>query len=552
MHIELFRFHANGTRGMLGQWSFSTLDALAAGDPDSYKISKDFGSAEARVQGTQPSGYVSDEWRINDRLSLTLGLRGDVLNYSSRPRYNASVDSVFDRNTSDYPRARFEWSPRFGFVWKPTTDHAAEVRGGAGLFVGPPPLGWMLGPVRSNGAGVRSLSCVGRGKVPKFVADPGNQPQVCPDGTGFTAGPVALVDRDLRMARSFRTSLAIDRRIFWSLDAGVEALYSRVLSDYLFVNANLKGPQSVDAHGRVLYGKIDANGKSTPALVGDGFPEVIDLRNHSLGYSWSGTVQLEKQFRNHLGMRASYTYSRSRDVQSLTNTSAVAPLDIWASGRQLSGRHDELITGISAFDIPHRVVLIATYSAPWRRWKTDFSLYYIGESGTPFTFGDSTSGGKGDLNADGTSLNDPIYVPLDATDQREIVFDGPNSAAQGAAFEQFIRNTPCLRRQRGRIVERNSCSGPWVNTSNGSVRQSLQTIRGHDLSLQVEVFNLLNMFDSSWGLFKQPYPWILQHIGQTAGNPSQPVFHFDTTFSPTNIRNLESGYQLQLSLRYNF
>jgi len=413
----------------------------------------------------------------------------------------------------------------------------------------------VLGPVRSNGAGVRTLTCagpIGSGRVPTFITDPALQPQMCPDGRDFSDGPVALVDRNLRMAESFRTSLAVDRLLPGGVTAAVEALYSRPRSDFLFVNANLDGPQGVDSRGRVLYGTIDAGGKAHPALVDSGFPEVIDLRNHSRGYSWSVTAQIDKPFADRFDLRAAYTQSRVRDVQSLTNASAAAPFDIWASGRPLSGRHDDLSTGISTFEIPHRVVFAASYTAPWSRWKTDISLYYVGESGTPFTFIDSSAAGLGDLNADGTSANDPIYVPSNASDPSEIVFAGNDAPTQAAAFEKFIDDTPCLRRQRGRIVARNSCRGPWLNTSNASVRQSLQTISGHDVSLQLEVFNLLNLLNSSWGLMRLPNQTILQHVAQTSGAAPQPVFHFDAANAGASTQNLESGYQLQLSLRYNF
>lgn len=558
VHVELFRYHAEGVRARYGQWRFSSLDALENGDASFYSIAKDFGSARARVQGGRPGAYFTDEWRIGERLSLTLGLRADALKLSSLLAYNPAVDSIFQRRTSDYPKSHVAWSPRFGFRWEPFADQRTRVRGGAGIFVGPPPLGWLLGPVRSNGTGVKTLTCmgpIGSGKVPKFVADPALQPQACPDGTGFSNGPVALVDRNLRMAESFRTSLAVDRSLPGGVTATIEGLYSKVRSDFLFVNADLQGPQGVDPHGRVLYGTIEASGRARPALIDDGrFTEVIDLRNHSLGYSWSVTAQIDKPFSDRYALRAAYTHSRTRDVQSLTNGSAVAPFDIWASGRPLSGRRDDLSLGVSAFEIPHRVVLAASYAAPWKLWKTDISLYYIGESGTPFTFGDSTAGviGKGDLNADGTAANDPIYVPRNANDPSEVVFAGSDSSTQAAAFEKFIGDTHCLRRQRGTIVARNSCRGPWINTSNASVRQSLQTIGGHDVSVQLEVFNLLNLLNPAWGLLRMPNPWILQHVGQTSGALVQPVFTFDVRRAGTSTQNLESGYQLQLSLRYSF
>jgi hypothetical protein len=142
-------------------------------------------------------------------------------------------------------------------------------------------------------------------------------------------------------------------------------------------------------------------------------------------------------------------------------------------------------------------------------------------------------------------------VPRNATDPSEIVFSGRDSAAQGQAFEQFIHDTPCLQRQRGRILARNSCRAPWVNTSNLSVRQSLPAIGGNALSLQVELFNVLNLLDRSWGLLDVPNAWILQYAGRTQVGVPQPMFTFNSA-NTHSIQNAESGYQLQISLRYTF
>ena len=146
----------------------------------------------------------------------------------------------------------------------------------------------------------------------------------------------------------------------------------------MFVNLNLSGPQGVDAHGRVLYGALRSNGMARPARVADGkFPEATDLRNHSLGHSWSVTAEVDKPFADRLELRASYT-------QSALSGSAIAykwigrvPCRYLGTARPVSGRHDDFSTGVSAFEIPQRVVLAATYVSPWKRWKTDLSLYYI-------------------------------------------------------------------------------------------------------------------------------------------------------------------------------
>jgi hypothetical protein len=283
-----------------------------------------------------------------------------------------------------------------------------------------------------------------------------------------------------------------------------------------------------------MYGTFDASGVAQPLPVpGNTFQEVVDLRNQSGGRAWSITGQVQRPWSDRFEVHASYTYSRVRDVNSVTGVSAVAPLDIWAGERPTSGYRDDTSIGISSFEIPHRVVVSASYVARWKHRTTDISVYYIGESGTPFTFGDSTVGrANGDLNADGTSADDPIYVPPDARDRSEIVFAGDSATMQAAMFERFIDATPCLRRQRSRIVARNSCRGSWVNTSNLSVRQSLPAIWGHAATIQLDVFNVLNLVSKSWGLVEIPNPWILQYMGRTKDAVSQPMFKFD----PTNTR----------------
>jgi len=549
--IEFFRYNLSGYRNRLGQWAFSSLDSLGRGLASSFILARDFGNSEAPAAGAEPSAYVNDEWRVDDRLTLTFGLRADGLRFSRHPEYNPEVDSILHRRTSDYPSFRPQWSPRFGFAWTPNSDELV-IRGGVGLFVGRPPMGWLLNPIRSTGASIKTLTC-NAGNAPPFTPYPAPQPTTCTNGVAFKGGPVTLVDRNLNMAQSIRTSLAVERPLPWNATGSIEGLYTRVRSDFVFSNLNLRGPEGVDAHGRVLYGTFDGAGGAKATPVTSSFSEVTELHNQSGGYSWSVTAQLRRPWTDRLEMQASYTYSRVRDVQSVVNGSVGNPLDSWANARPLSGRWDDQTTGISAFEIPHRVVLSATYVARWRHRTTDISLYYVGESGAAFTYGDSTAvaGKPGDLNADGTAADDPIYVPRNAMDPAEIVFTGSDSARQASDFERFIRDTSCLRRQRGRILTRNSCRAPWVNTSNLSVRQSLPALGGHAASLQVDLFNVLNLLDRSWGLLDVPNAWILQYAGRTQTGAPQPVFRFNST-NTHSIQNAESGYQLQISLRYSF
>lgn len=556
VEAEWFRLEQDGLPNAFGTWSFLSLDSLQAGTAERFEVARDMGAGNTPLTGSQYSAYVGDHWQLGGRLSLTLGVRADMLHIDGHPPYNRAVDSIFGRRTDRMHGAHVHLSPRAGFTWNPDGTGRNRLRGGVGIFTGRPPLAWFHTPLRTYGFGTGILSCGqiagAQGPAPGFDPDPLTPPSACAGGSGSTPpGDVELLDQRLRMARTLRGVLAWERRLPGDLLATAEALFTRNLSDFIFVNLNLVGPQSVDRYGRTLYGTFDALGRASPAFrapIRD-FPGVIDLQNVAANHSIQLSAKLEKQFSGRLAATAAYTWSRVRDVQTPLRVNNRGTVN-WAS-RALSGRHDDLRAGVSLNDIPHRIILAGTWRAPWPRWTTELSMLYVGESGSPFTylvFGRLR--GLGDLNADGSAANDPIYVPRDATDPDEIVFA---DQAQPAAFERFIEDSPCLRKQRGRILERNSCREPWSHTSVITLRQRIP-VGTRGVEAQLDVFNLLNLLDGGWGIRRVATPALLEHVGPSAapGVDPQPVFRFRETASPWTVVRAESAFQFQFGVAYRF
>jgi len=341
---------------------------------------------------------------------------------------------------------------------------------------------------------------------------------------------------------------------------------SRGLSTPVLLNLNLTGPQFTDAYGRVMYGTIGPSGAAAPKLR-SAYSEVIDLRSAAGDHDYQISTRLETNRSARVSGALSYTYSRARDAMTLlrVNTRGTAA---WASARVTSGRDDDLTPGISSNDIPHRVILAGTYAHPWTRGRTELSLYYVGESGRPFTFTAFGTLGRGDLNADGSNANDPIYVPRSALDTAEIRFSGfsdslgadnspaaqaTRARAERSAFERYIARSACLRRQRGRILARNSCREPWSNTTIASLRQVIP-VGARAFEADVEAFNVLNLLNAEWGVVRQAAPALLEHVGQTVdpSQPSRPIFRFDAGRPAWTIDAADSAFQLQLALRYRF
>jgi hypothetical protein len=484
-----------------------------------------------------------------------MGLRADRVNLSEHAPRNADIDSIFGRHTDDVPRPQLHLSPRIGFTSYISGAGKDQLRGGIGVFTGRPPLAWFV-PGRANyGEAIGFLSCGSlasdRGAPPAFVPDYRAPPTQCVTGPAVEARPfgeVNLLDRNLRMAQSLRGSLAYERSLPWSVLATTELLATSYVSDFMWVNLNLEGPQSVDRFGRVLYGTIESNGVPKPKLRSS-YAEVINLRNTSRNYSWQLSARVEKRFEDRVAATLAYTFSRTRDVQSPSRVNLTG-LTMWADARALSGRHDSEQRGISLNDLPHRVVAAFTYTAPWNRWATGLSFYYVGESGSPFTYLATGAGQRGDLNADGSNANDPLYIPRSALDTAEIRFV---AADQASAFDGFVDRTSCLRRQRGRILARNSCREPWSHTTVASLRQSLP-IRGAQFEIEVDAYNVLNLLNDGWGQARIAAPRLLEHVAQTPGpsETSQAVFRFDSTRSEWTTLANESVFQLQIAARYRF
>lgn len=572
VEAQWFRTWGNGLSNAYGRWTFSSLDSLAQGIADSYQLGRDFGSASVPFTGAHFAVYAGDRWQAGDRLTVTVGLRAELLTTRDRAPYNPVVDSIFDRRTDAMPTGGLHLSPRLGMAWDVFGTGRDRVRGGVGIFTGRAPLAWLHSPVRRYGVGTGVLSCGSGprdlGPAPPFEPDYRSPPTACADGAGLTAPPpgdVDLLDPDLRMARTLRGTLAYERRLPWGLVASVEGLLTRNLSDFLFVNRNLQGPQGVDRNGRVMYGTILPTGAPAPVLRSDSFASVVELTNTDRNHAYQLSARLQKRFAEGTALTGSYTFSRVRDVQTPQRVVVAGQVN-WSTGRSVAGLHEDLRTGVSMNEVAHRVVLAATYRTPVPRWSTEISLLYVGEAGRPFTYVAGDSAGRGDLNADGSSVNDPIYVPRDSYDTTEIRFSGDPEqvSAQQAAFERFIEGAPCLDAQRGSIMARNSCRSPWTHTSIASVRQFIP-LGARRLEAQIDLFNVLNLLDSDWGLVRVPATatsrwdrWtgtapLLDQVGRTPGPPdhAQSIFHFGPRPRWQTLRP-ESTFQIQLALRYRF
>jgi Carboxypeptidase regulatory-like domain len=573
-HIDNF-FAQNS----FGTYVFNSLNDFRNGTPSRYTLAANpldptADLPHAVFDAAQFGGYIQDTWEPSDQLSVSAGLRADVPVLRDKPLYTALVEDVFDRRTDDVPSGNVQWSPRLGFNWDVTGDNTTQLRGGVGVFVGRPAFVMIGNAYQNNGTGIATLVCGSNGNglvPPAFNPDPDNQPKQCGSGetVGNVIGAVNLLDHDLKFPATFRASLGFDREVAPGTVLTFEGLYTRAAEQFFYQDVNLANPGGVntDLRGRTVFGTIAASGVATAQRVDTRFTQVIDVMNQSKDWAYNLTAGVQRRFNEGLELRAFYTYSKVRDVISATSSTAGSQ---YRFGRVLAGPHTSQNVGISSFDQPHKIIVSGIYNFPWERFATSLSVIYNGQSGDPFTYVYGGSSGRGDLNADGLQGNDAIYVPTNALDPNQILFRDITTttnnvttvqytaAQQAAAFEQFIGDSKCLREHRGEILDRNTCRNGWVNFVNVSLRQAVPTLRGQNFSVQLDVFNFLNLLNEDWGVVRSASGLstlnLLTHVASTNADVriSQPIVQFNPTFQQFLTESLSSNYQLQLSARYEF
>jgi hypothetical protein len=544
------------TQSSYGVWLFGSLDSLQQNIPNQYIIGVPLsGDGAVRFRAAQYAGYIQDVWTVNPRLNITLGIRADIPTFRDKPPANAQVTQFYQRNTQDVPSGNIQWSPRLGFNWDVTGDERNQLRGGVGLFMGRPAFVWMSNAFQNSGSvGVGVLTC-NRVDGPPILSAQNAQspPQACGNGrTAQAGGEINLLDPDLKFPQNLRATLGLDRRLGDNWTGTLEGLFTWGVQGLFYQNIALLGVATGntrqgqtgiirDRYGRVIYGAAP----STPDVVPGGRTQIFDVTNQSKDRAYNLTVGLQRRFLNSYSGSLHYTYSRSWDVQSFTSSTAFSQ---YRFGRVWGDDQRDQTATRSMFEQPHRIIATGTYTLPT---KTDLTLMYV----------------NGDPNGDGITLNDPIYVPRDVTDPNEISFAATRTyggtvytaAQMASALEQFIQDTPCLRNNRGRLLPRNECDNPWTNEVNVSLRQSLPTLRGQNVTLQLDIFNFTNLLNRRWGL--QPTAGfgsqsLLDYVSRTPSTAplesAIPVYAFNPGYRKFLSENIFSVYQIQLQARYNF
>jgi hypothetical protein len=86
--------------------------------------------------------YIQDDWKVNRRLTLNLGLRYDyntvwTAGANQGQNFDIATQSLLPINQAAYHAPKGDWAPRVGFAWDPKGQGKTVVHGYVGLFYNP-------------------------------------------------------------------------------------------------------------------------------------------------------------------------------------------------------------------------------------------------------------------------------------------------------------------------------------------------------------------------------------------------------------------------------
>ena len=513
-------------RSGTGYYRYNSVDDFINGAaPEVVCLTYGYNGEEqpaARVRFYKAGLYAQDDWNVSETFKLNYGLRLDGLffNNSDVVTNNAILGlTYYDENgnerhidTGKWPSASITVSPRIGFNWDALGNNSLKVRGGTGLFSGRIPLVFFTNMPTNSGsvqyqakigpagdkvdmnqfAGGLQVDSEGKATIAALrdkLVSLGYPYDYKPED-GVLPSSIAAVDPKFKMPQVWKTSLALDYNFPTSFPFSLtaEGIFNKTVNAVCASDWSLLQPE-----GFAKFNGVD-NRPIFPADFRQGRKAIV-LENTSKGYGWSANVTLKMQPIEGLSLMAAYTHTVNKEVTGMPGSDAESAMYYvpTVSGINRTGLHN------SQYVTPDRAVASVTHSDKsgnhfsfiYEAWRGGYNYSYMLTN---------------DMNGD-TYQYDAIYIPTDEQVKNgEFRFVSEDDANR---FLAFAHADKYLSKNQGKYAEAYSVYSPWVHRVDFSYKHDFKVNIGkttNTLQLCLDVKNLLNMFNSSWGVSKYINP----------------------------------------------
>ncbi len=537
-----------------GRWEYRSVDDFLNDRPHRirgvYNVNNnDFGFVSNRPSATvsvlETALYLQDKFRVSNKLTLTGGIRLDAQFLPSDLPVSPEVQNTpefsrFDNKISNKPQL----NPRFGFNYTFDDQGKYKLRGGTGLFSGRIPYLWFAYTEYISGTEYFNIDIRPNNPVP-LTENLDDLRSLQPNLT-----EINLIDNDFTLPREWKTNIAFEAKLPNDWGVTIEGTYTEVLNGLFFQSINRRDELGnfAGADNRPYFLETGEDIKINP-----NFTNVFLLTNTDKGYRYNLTTGVSKEIGRYSGY-VGYTYGLSKDVSSTVRSSPAANFE-W--NQAVFGNNPSL--SFSNFDLRHKI--ISSHSYNFELGKSDdlfLSFLYNGRSGSPYSFVY-----QGDPNRDGSSRNDLVYVPRNASEINLVDITDSNGIVTVTAQEQwqrldrYIQNNSYLNERRGRYAQRNGAKTPWNHELDMKLQYNKRFENGQSVTFSFDMLNVLNFVNKDWGrlvfvpnVVNSSFS-LLNFVGIENEQP-QYQFNIDDSEEPWVTDLLNSRWRAQLGIKYNF
>ncbi|MGB4987722.1 MAG: carboxypeptidase regulatory-like domain-containing protein [Pyrinomonadaceae bacterium] len=501
--------------------------------------------------------YGQDNWKVKDNFSLTYGLRIDVPFFGATGFANSQVDGLTFRDengqpvkysTEKLPDANLLYSPRVGFNWNPFESGRFQIRGGTGIFTARPAYVWISNQIGGNGV-LTGFEQFDNSNLRPFNPNPNKYKPATVTGAPAASYELALTQTDYKFPQIWRSSIATDVKLPLGLVGGVEYIYNKDVNGIYYINSNLAVPNTSFA------GPDNRPRWTTGNRLNSFITSAVVLKNQNVGKAWNLAFTLEKPFSKGLFVKGAYSYGEARNT---VDPGSIA-FGSW-NNNQHAGDPNNPGVGFSGASPGHRIFGTFSYRKEYFRFgATTVSMFWETRSG-----GNASYVYSGDLNGDGGTSNDLIYIPSSVSEMNFEQFTSSGTtftaAQQATAWEAFIAQDSYLSKNRGKYVERGAVFSPFFTKVDFSVAQDIIARFGkskHNFQIRADVLNFGNLLSKNWGVgqaFNSTSPLIARGA-DSSGRALHRLRNFGSNLiSGSFIPTAGTGdvYRIQIGLRYTF
>lgn len=461
--------------------------------------------------------FINNEIQVDRRFRITAGLRIDgnslPLPFKTDPFFDtvakAAIENYYDLEGAipGVPmKTHWQLSPRLGFSYK-MPGGKLTIRGGAGIFTGHILNLWYseIYNVHTSSFEINPLLYGLR-----FNPDPFNQPDLQSLGINpeRAKGAVSLVSRKFKYPTVFRTSFGVDKKLDNGWSFTTEVIFTKNIHEGRYTNVNiLPADKRTAGPGIRNVFSLNTSAELIPMSGGNPYTSVILLSNNKKqrGFSYNLTATINKGIGDKVDFTSSYSYGKATALFE-PNGSNSSNVNQWGTIETTQGRNN-VLRSVSDFANRHTIKAWVTgkFDYAKKRTSTLFTVFYTGQSGSPFSY---VYGGS-IANDNGRNSNyDLIYIPASAELDNMIFL--PNTVNnityspqdQKNALNNFIETDKYLRKHRGQFADRNGARLPFSQVvdlriqQNFRIKSKKKTI---DVSIIYDVFNVTNLLNKKWG-----------------------------------------------------